>query len=200
MEELALNTLIKWFKMTAPEKRMLLILDLDETLIYAIEKSLEREAGFRVGPYYVYRRPHLNEFLLSCLDDFQIAVWSSSGACYLASVVKAIFPKQVAPAFVWGRERCVHRYDPECLDMYFVKDLKKVKRLGYSLDTVLIVDDTPQKTERNFGNAIYISPFYADASDSELQKLAAYLKSLAQVPNVRSIEKRGWKTRLQSSP
>jgi TFIIF-interacting CTD phosphatase-like protein len=108
------------------EYRTLLILGLDEMLIFASEKPLEREADFRVGQYYVYRRPYLEEFLNSCNQDFQIAVWSSSGANYLAAVLEAIFPLEASPAFVWDRERCVQRYDPEYLETYFAKDLKKV--------------------------------------------------------------------------
>ena len=178
------------------ESRSLLILDLDETLIFASEKPLERESDFGVGPYHVYRRPHLDEFLTSCHQHFQIAVWSASGTNYLAAVVETIFPAEISPVFVWSRERCVQRYDPERLESYFAKDLKKVKRLGFSLDRVLIVEDTPQKVERNYGNAIYVCPFFGDPSDSELQKLGRYLQSLASVPNVRCIEKRGWRTRL----
>ncbi|MDB5347078.1 MAG: phosphoprotein phosphatase [Schlesneria sp.] len=176
--------------------RTLLILDLDETLIFASEKPLERESDFCVGPYYVYRRPYLEEFLKSCNQEFEIAVWSSSGANYLAAVVEAIFPLEVSPAFVWDRERCVQRYDPEYLETYFAKDLKKVKRLGFSLDRTLIAENTPQKVERNYGNAIYVCPFYGDPSDSELQKLSRYLRSLATVPNVRCVEKRGWRTQV----
>ena len=118
------------------------------------------------------------------------------GTNYLAAVVEAIFPKEISPAFVWSRDRCVQRYDPESLENYFAKDLKKVRRVGISLDRVLIVEDTPQKVERNYGNAIYVSAFHGDPGDCELPKLCKYLRTLANVPNVRSIEKRGWSTRM----
>jgi RNA polymerase II subunit A small phosphatase-like protein len=175
--------------------RILLILDLDETLIFANERPFERPADFQVGPYHVYRRPFLNAFLDSCCQHFKIAVWSSSGAGYLELVVHEIFPKSFSPVFVWSQERCVQRYDPERQTQYYVKDLKKVKRMGYSLDRVLIVDDTAQKTERNFGNAIYVRPYFGELDDTELSNLASFLPSLAAVPNVRCIEKRGWRTR-----
>lgn len=142
--------------------RILLILDLVETLILAAETDLERPPDFRVGPYSVYRRPHLDEFLRSCWRNFEIAVWSSSGADYLADVLRRILPAELAPAFVWDRERCVRTFDWEQQETCFVKDLKKIKRLGYDLKRVLIVDDTPQKAQRNYGNAIYVSPFYGD--------------------------------------
>jgi RNA polymerase II subunit A small phosphatase-like protein len=37
--------------------RRLLVLDLDETLIYANECPLDRPADFEVAPYFVYLRP-----------------------------------------------------------------------------------------------------------------------------------------------
>lgn len=178
--------------MTALDQ-ILLILDVDETLIYASEKPLSREADFSVGPYSVYRRPGLAAFLESCKEKFQLAIWSSSGSDYLSAIVSNILPRDHTLAFVWSRNRCVQRYDPERLEPYFVKDLKKVKRLGFDLNRTLMIDDTPQKLERNFGNAIYIPPFYGDPSDNELKSLGSFLVTLAGVANVRTIEKRGWR-------
>ncbi len=53
------------------------------------------------------------------------------------------------PAFVWGRSRCVRWYEPEQFEEYQVKDPKKVKRMGYRLERVLIADDTPRKVHRH---------------------------------------------------
>lgn len=50
-------------------ERILLILDLDETLIYASEAALDREPDFTV-----YRRPWLDEFLARCERNFDLAV------------------------------------------------------------------------------------------------------------------------------
>ncbi len=125
--------------------------------------------------------------------SFQVAIWSSSGAGYLSAVVANILPLGHSLAFVWDRSRCVQRYDPERLEPYFVKDLKKVKRMGFDLNRILIVDDTSQKVERDFGNAIYIPPFYGDPADDELKRLSHFLKTLIGVANVRTIEKRGWR-------
>lgn len=42
----------------SPNDFMLFILDLDQTLIYA-DTVVPRRTNFGVGPYYVYRRPHM---------------------------------------------------------------------------------------------------------------------------------------------
>jgi RNA polymerase II subunit A small phosphatase-like protein len=175
-----------------PDSPILLILDLDETLIYATEEPLGREPDFLVGPYAVYRRPYLADFLKSCSECFRLAVWPTATDEYVWPVVERIMPTGVEPAFVWGRSRCVRRYDHERFEECHVKDLKKVKRLGYRLERVLIADDTPRKVQQHYGNALYVPPFFSDPTDEALPRLARFLISLRDVPNVRTLEKRGW--------
>lgn len=174
-----------------PDDPILLILDLDETLIYATEEPLGRGHDFVVGPYSVYRRPHLGEFLDSCSACFRLAIWSTASDDYVRAVVGRIMPPGVEPAFAWGRSRCVRSYDHESFEEEFLKDLKKVKRAGYRLGRVLIADDTPRKVRRHYGNAVYVPPFLGDSEDETLPRLASYLISLRDVANVRSVEKRG---------
>ena len=54
--------------------KRLLILDVDETLIYGSEHELDRSADFRVGPFHIYRRPYLDSFLKTMSDWFSLAV------------------------------------------------------------------------------------------------------------------------------
>ncbi|MBD3424639.1 MAG: NLI interacting domain protein, partial [Candidatus Latescibacteria bacterium] len=128
-------------------KRPLLILDLDETLIFSIEKPIEAGHDFKCGEYFVHKRPYLAEFISACAQVYEIAVWTSSTARYASCVVEAIF-KDVDLAFVWARDRCIKRMDLESHEQYWVKDLKKVKRRGYDLEQVIIVEDSPRNLER----------------------------------------------------
>lgn len=89
-------------------KKKLLILDIDETLIYATEKTLERKADFRVGHYFVYKRPHLKEFLSQCLDWFEVAVWTSSSPDYAKEILANIFDDVSVLSFVWASDRCTY--------------------------------------------------------------------------------------------
>jgi RNA polymerase II subunit A small phosphatase-like protein len=180
----------------SPGGRILLVLDLDETLVYAAERPFARPPDFADGPYAVYRRPHLGEFLRGCSERFDLAFWSSSGEAHVATVVPAILPAGVEAAFARSRGRCVRRFDPETREDYFVKDLRKVRRRGFDLRRVLVVDDTPRKAERNYGNAVYVRPWLGDPDDDELELLGRYLSSLHAVPDVRLVEKRGWRMRL----
>ena len=73
-----------------PRFDKLLVLDLDETLIHATAKpqSVGRAGEHAVGPYAVYRRPHLDEFLRTVLEWFDLGVWTSSSPLYATQVVQ----------------------------------------------------------------------------------------------------------------
>ncbi|HEX8656150.1 MAG TPA: HAD family hydrolase [Hymenobacter sp.] len=185
------------------DNRILLILDLDETLIHATATELGDDFAFQLYHYYVYKRPGLDAFLASCAERFQLAVWSSASDDYVAEVVKRIFPESINLTFVWGRSRCTPMstaradelgyYNTNYSSHYeYAKLLKKVKRLGFNLNRVLIVDDTPAKVRNCYGNAIYPTPYLGNPDDNELAMLAEYLDSLKVVESTRSIEKRHW--------
>lgn len=173
--------------------RSLLILDLDETLVHASESPLEHPHDFEVGPYVVYRRPGLDAFIRAMHAHFDLAVWTSSTRLYAEGVVPMIFPADIPLRFVWSRERCTRRFDSETHDFEWAKNLDKVERRGFPLERVLIVDDTPKKLERHYGNLVRVRAFEGDPSDTELFGLIDYLPTLASVPNVRRVEKRFWR-------
>ena len=122
----------------------LLILDLDETLLHASEEPLERIEDLRVDRYWVYIRPGLTDCLLSCSQYFQLSVWSSASDDYVAELVEAVVAPVVPLEFVWARSRGTFRRDLVFDEYFYAKDLYKVKRRGYDLSQVLIVDDDPQ--------------------------------------------------------
>jgi RNA polymerase II subunit A small phosphatase-like protein len=176
----------------------LLILDLDETLVYAVEGELSRPADFRVGPYAVYCRPHLARFLDYCFSDFAVAVWTSSGRSYAGEVVDRVFQGRRLQ-FFWTYDRCTQRANPETHEPYTVKDLRKVRKRGIPLERVLVVEDSPEKLERHYGNHIRLKAFEGDATDRELPLLAEYLRRIRDAPNYRALEKRQWRAKVSGS-
>jgi len=177
--------------------RQLLILDLDETLIHAVEQPLNRREDFIVGPYYVYRRPHVDAFIREVNRHFDLAVWTSSTAGYADLVVEALFPESVELKFVWDRKRCVTVENLETQTRHWVKDLKKVKRLGYPLDRILVIDDTPQKLARHESNLIPVLPFEGSSDDEELLHMLRYLPTLLWAVDVRRRKLLNWRTEVQ---
>jgi len=175
-------------------QRPLLILDIDETLIHGVEQPMDRECDLRADQFYVYLRPHVSEFLVAVSSRYDLAVWSSATADYLELIVSALMANIVVPLFVWDRSKCNRRMDFIQQEEYFLKDLRKVKRKGFELDRVLILEDEPRKVWRSYGNAIYVKPFLGQLEDDELEKLASYLLKIQSLPNFRTLEKRSWRS------
>ncbi len=172
---------------------LLVILDLDETLIHGTETPLDRPPDFCCGPYLIYRRPGLADFLDGLKEVFSVAVWTSADPTYASCVVENIFPEDMELEFLWSRRRCTHRNIPETGEQQVFKNLKKVKRWGFALERVLVVDDSPSVYARSYGNLIQVRGYEGEAEDDELQLLGRYLRLLEDEPNVRRIEKRAWR-------
>lgn len=180
-------------------KKPLAILDVDETLIYASKEKLERDPDFEVFEYKVYKRPNLYEFINRLKKSYDIAIWSSAGNDYVNSIINQL-DLEVETKFVWGRNEATQKrqindyYETgNDTELYYVKSLKKVKRKGYELERILIIDDSPHKSKLNYGNAIYPKSFKGEMDDNELLILIDYLESIKDEPNFRTIEKRNWR-------
>lgn len=135
---------------------LLVVLDLDETLIYATtapsDEGLVRPPALHAGAYAVFTRPGLEAFLLGLEDFARVAVWTASSPAYARRIVGA-------------------------------------------LARVVQVDDRTESFCLNYGNGVRVTPWYGSEEDDELPALLAYLRSLASKPDVRRIEKRGWRGR-----
>jgi RNA polymerase II subunit A small phosphatase-like protein len=177
-------------------QRPLLILDLDETLLHSSEATLDRPCDFRLGQFFAYRRPYVNDFLERVSAYYDLAVWTSASQAYAELAVTALFSHVPPVKFVWSAARCVRRYDHELMSHYHVKDLRKVKKLGYALERILVIDDSPEKLERNYGNHVQVRPFTGDQADNELPRLASYLLIIHACGNFRKLEKRCWRNTL----
>jgi len=177
------------------ENKILLVLDLDETLIHATEQKLKIDIDFQYANYFIYRRPHLEWFLETMSANFKLAIWSSAEDKYVEEIVEKIKPENIEFEFVWGRTRCTTKRDFQLDEYVHEKRLNKVKKKGFLIERILMIDDSPEKTKDNYGNAVYVTAFEGDQTDSELKMLAEYLNSIKDSQNVRSFEKRGWKSK-----
>ena len=178
----------------------LLILDIDETLIYSSETQLDQlpdfELNFELEKYFVYKRPGLSEFIASCNNWFRLAIWTASSSDYAREVIKNIFPDNIKLEFIFSRERCIFKINPELDVIETFKPLKKVKKKGFSLDSVLIVDDIAQTFKYNYGNGILVKEYQGEVQDIELFLLLKYLEMISWEENVRIIDKRHWKNKV----
>ncbi|NUO53490.1 MAG: HAD family hydrolase [Polyangiaceae bacterium] len=173
--------------------RLLIILDLDETLVHVTESPPPWRPHFTVRGYAGYRRPHLDTFLAELRGRYDLAVWTAAGRTYAEAVLTEVMPWHAELAFLWCADRCTEHFDHETRSHNTIKKIEKVTKQGYDLARVLVVDDSPEKHLKNYGNLIHIKPFLGDPSDEELPVVARYIHSLEDEPNVRAIEKRNWR-------
>lgn len=171
----------------------LIVLDLDETLLYAVQNKLERDEDFKMGSYFIYKRPYLDHFLTLLAKNLKLAIWSSADDVYVKQLVERIKPAHITFEFVWGRSRTTKKRKSVTDDYYFVKRLSKIKQKGFKLERTLIIDDTAEKSMLNYGNAVQVAEFTGDPVDDELLQLSNYLQTLKDAENVRVIEKRFWR-------
>ena len=175
----------------------LLILDLDETLIHATENSLTYEADLETELYHIYKRPYLDHFLAFCRENFEVGIWTTAGREFANIVIENVFPKNYPLKFLWSFKHCTRMYDPELMESYYIKNLAKLKRMGYRLEHMIMVDDTPKKLERNYGNLVRIKAWLGNPKDRELLRPINYLSDLKKVENVRAIDKRLWENEYE---
>ncbi len=167
------------------KSKILLVLDIDETLIYAIERELNYSPDFEVSFYKIYKRPGLDDFLKSVSSKFEVGFWSSASNNYVKTVVHKLTKNIFQPSFIWGRSRCSfeieknnsHQLRNRRESHYnYVKKLSRLsKNLSHPLDQIMIIDDTPHKSKYNKENAILINSWKGNRNDNELEILSNYL-------------------------
>jgi len=124
--------------------KKLLVLDIDETLLYSTYENLKRKPDFLFNERKVYLRPHLFEFLDYCFANFEVAVWTSSKSDYAKFILRNILPDNSKLKFLWTRKDCKKKFlfNGFFKEIKYVKDLQQIK--GYRIDEIIIIDDTPQ--------------------------------------------------------
>lgn len=83
----------------------LLILDIEETLVYATAEQLERRPDFTMEGYSVYLKPHVHESLDYAYANFRVGIWTSSIEDYARKTLESLL-KGREVEFFWLRERC----------------------------------------------------------------------------------------------
>ena len=128
--------------------------------------------------FYILKRPHLDTFLLTLAPYYHITVFTASIRRYADAVIDLIDTHSSVTQRLY-RSNCV-RDDKGQL----VKDLSAV---GKSRKRVVIVDNSPFAYSRNEDNAIPISTWYDEQSDTELRSLIPLLLALRNVDDVRTV-------------
>ena len=179
--------------MNTCKSQITIILDVDETLIHSIQNPLDRMADFHVGNYFVYKRPHLGEFISNLRTQFKLAIWSSGGKTYIDSILKEILPSDVELDFIWTRPDFATTDILSLCGHFGKKHIKRLTSSGYEPSRTLVIDDNPDDSIIEYGNVIQVEPFRGDPDDCELLLLSCYLRLMDSSGDIRQIAKSTWR-------
>lgn len=177
--------------------RKLLVLDLDETLIYATMFELEQHPDFRIGMAQVVKRPGVDRFLASCLESFNVGIWTSATREYAEDVLGHLLNDTSKLAFVRTREHCTKKIDPHTHDRCWSKDMGKLLSEGHNAKSIIVVDDSSSSWSPYEANVVPVSKFKGDPTDRELDSLLPFLPKLSRCTDVRSVDKHEWKRHVK---
>eukprot|EP00754_Rhynchopus_humris_P002738 Rhum_TRINITY_DN11505_c0_g1::Rhum_TRINITY_DN11505_c0_g1_i1::g.45059::m.45059/K17616/CTDSPL2; CTD small phosphatase-like protein 2 len=132
------------------------VLDLDETLVYA-----------RDGPLRI--RPGCRELLAMLAEHCELVVWTAGERAYAHSVIEDLDPRK---EYV---RHCIYRH-PKWFtgQLGQVKDLRLLNR---KMDRLVIVENTPDCIRSNIHNGIIVSDFLGK-EDTALHSLYQILQRL----------------------
>jgi RNA polymerase II subunit A small phosphatase-like protein len=158
----------------------LIVFDLDETLVHATKVPLPYAHTFQVGPYFVYVRPFASELIKFCASHFEVAVWSSSSERYVEKLTAELFGTTFPVVFSWAVSKCVQKVDPRSNGYVYIKDLRKVMKHGYAADEIIMIDDSPEKLQRQPTRHLCLPAFTGDPLDTELLGVIERIKAMAE--------------------
>lgn len=162
--------------------RKTLVLDLDETLVHSSFRPVP-DADFvipvdidgRVVDVYVLKRPHVDEFLAQVGARFEVVVFTASLAKYADPLLDLLDPRATVRWRLF-RDACVP------FEGNYVKDLQC---LGRPLEDSVIVDNSPHSYAFQPDNAVPVSTFIDDPTDTELLQILPVLLAVERVADVR---------------
>ena len=186
----------------------LLVLDLDETLLFT-EYASEKDFDFIVcDNFMVKKRPFLDEFLNAVFEiGYKIAIWTASTEKYAKEIVANLFGKDYEQKleFVYSRSQCNFKNNPKqscfsCEKIITIKNLKKIWRkkslkAKWNKTNTFVLDDNNTTFSKNYGNSIPIpawSNHFLYKDDDALKRLIPLLRIWKSCANVRLLDKQFW--------
>ena len=108
-------------------EKPLLILDLDETLIYSVDKKNYLIDGYDLkidNEYFTKKRPYVDDFVKSMSVHYELAVWTAATEDYAQIIVNELFSKNNIQLEFFSAERDVYlKKNKEVCMNIFLKDI-----------------------------------------------------------------------------
>lgn len=183
--------------MTSSE-RPLLVLDLDNTLIYCSDHYFP-ESQMSTCHGYLSVRNGVSDFIERAYKSYDLMVWSNSGPRYVDDILAMIWPSKIpmVDTFYSTNSRIKGENG---MGIPFFKDMRKIskKHPQYPIERILGIDDLPKTYSQNYGNLVAVRAF-TGTQDDELPRLSEFIEKISSKPNFRKIEKRHWRRSFEAS-
>ena len=141
----------------ADRDKYVIVLDLDETLVWA-----------RAGP--LFARPGLEEFFDACSEKCEVVVWTAGLRAYAQAIIRQIDKKGII-------KHCVYRHSK-----WFTAQpgyRKDLAALGRNLDKVIIVENTPDCIRGYQQNGILVEDYEGgERADNTIPALTEMVRML----------------------
>ena len=156
--------------------RKTLVLDLDETLVHSYNRLSNPDAIFpielngHVYDFYVKVRPYAYELLEFVSKIYEVVIFTASQQSYADPVIDFLDK---------GRNIIHHRlYRDSCTQHLgnYVKDLSQLNR---QMKNIIIIDNSPHCYLFQPENALPVTSWYDDPSDTELFDIKQLLLALS---------------------
>lgn len=143
----------------ADRDKIVLVLDLDETLVFA-----------REGP--LYARPGLDEFFAMCKDKCEVCVWTAGLKAYAQAIIRSIDKQGIV-------KHCVYRHSKWFTGQAGYR--KDLAALGRSLDKTIIIENTPDCIRGYQQNGILVEDYEGgEHADNTIPALTEVIRALCE--------------------
>jgi len=141
----------------ADRDKIVLVLDLDETLVYA-----------REGP--LFARPGLDDFFRTCQDKCEIVVWTAGLRAYAQAIIRAIDKQNVV-------KHCIYRHAKWFTGQAGYR--KDLSALGRNLDKTIIIENTPDCIRGYQQNGVLVEDYEGgERQDNTIHALTDLVRGL----------------------
>ena len=162
-------------------KRPIIILDLDETLINSEERKkfnhekygnkMEKFKYHKMErDFYVFERPHLQEFLDFLFENFDVSIWTAASRGYALWILKNVLNvgtknRPIKHVFFDYHCKASEKLGSGKKDLSLLSSVFGLKE--YDMGRVFIIDDNKEICESQPDNCIPIKEFEFKNDDSE---------------------------------
>lgn len=141
----------------ADRQKIVLVLDLDETLVFA-----------RSGP--LYARPGLEEFFDLCAGKCEVVVWTAGLRAYAQAIIRTIDKKGVI-------KHCIYRHAKWFTGQAGYR--KDLAALGRSLEKAIIIENTPDCIRGYQQNGVLVEDYEGgEREDNTIHALTDLVRQL----------------------